>query len=292
MQEIVAVNGQIFKPEEARISVFDRGFLYGDGVYEVARSYNGIFFGLEDHIDRLFHSAQMIDLDIGLSRVGLIKEIYRIHRESQIPDSYMRVVVTRGEGRINLDPAASTKANIVVFIRPLDPIDPAFYEKGVDLIMASVLRNTKKALDPNVKSGNYLNNILALAEAKKKKAYDALMINREGYVTEGTTFNIFFVKNKTIVTSPDEADILQGITRKTLIKIAHREHLKCETRFFTPQELKNADEAFTSSSVKEVMPVRTIDGVKIGSAPGELTKKFSQLYKQYVADYCKHHKTV
>ncbi|MDZ4675874.1 MAG: aminotransferase class IV [Oligoflexia bacterium] len=288
MRELVAVNGEIFKPEEAKISVFDRGFLYGDGVYEVARSYGRIFFGLEEHIDRLFNSAQQIGLDIGSSKSELIKEIYRIYKTADRDDCYMRIVVTRGEGPIGLDPAKASKPNIVIFVKDIPQVDPKLYETGMDIITASVLRNPKKSLDPNIKSGNYLNNVMAMGEASRQKAHDAVMVNRDGKVTEGTTWNIFMVKNGGLVTAPDEADILQGITRRKLKSIAELAGIKWEERYFTSDELKKADEVFTTGSVKEVMPVKTIDGTLIGSGKvGPVTLKLAKLYKEHVKDYCK-----
>jgi branched-chain amino acid aminotransferase len=180
----------------------------------------------------------------------------------------------------------------VVFIQDLPTVDPNFYVSGQDLMMSSVIRNSKKALDPNVKSGNYLNNILALGEAKRKKIYDSIMVDKDGRVTEGTTWNIFIVKNETYITPPDEADILHGITRKILRRLAKENGLKWEERFFTAEELKTADEVFSSSSIKEVMGVRSVDGALIGGHgnPGPMTKKLAQIYKDYVKKYCQDYK--
>ncbi|MCC6278029.1 MAG: aminotransferase class IV [Oligoflexia bacterium] len=287
MLELVSINGNVTPPEKAQISVFDRGFLYGDGIYEVARSYNRIFFGLEDHIDRLLNSAQRIQLEIGMSKDELISEIYRIYKHSEINDAYMRIVITRGEGRINLDPTQTElSSNVVIFIQKLPKIDPKIYDRGISLLTASVFRNPKKSLDPNIKSGNYLNNIMALGEAKKKGADDALMTNREGEVTEGTTWNIYAVINGEIVTPPDDADILRGITRKTLRELCANNKLKWIERPIKLAELVKADEVFTTGSVKEVVPVSQIDGQKIKNCPGAITKLLQKLYKGYIDDYC------
>jgi branched-chain amino acid aminotransferase len=187
MKDVVAINGKVFAPQDAMVSVFDRGFLYGDSVYEVARSYHHIFFALEDHIERLFRSAKRIGLEIGLTPADLIKEIYKVYEQSGLEDAYMRIVVSRGEGPINLDPTNFTHPNIVIIIKALEPAQVSLYSTGMKVVTSTFLRNAKEALDPNIKSGNYLNNILALGEAKKKKADDALLVNREGFVTEGTT---------------------------------------------------------------------------------------------------------
>jgi branched-chain amino acid aminotransferase len=287
MSDFVAINGHLCRPEEAKISVFDRGFLYGDGIYEVTRSYGRVLFALEEHIDRLYNSARLIALDIGYEKTGLIKELYRLYKQVNRDDIYMRVIITRGEGQISLDPAAATKPNMVVIFKDLPPIDAKLYDTGVDVITASIQRNPKKSLDPNIKSGNYLNNILAMAEAKKQGAYDALMVNREGHVTEGTTWNVLMVKGGVVVTPPDEADILHGITRKILKKLCKQNDILWQERFFAPDELKAADEVFLSSSLREVLPIRSVDGKSIGNGkPGPVAERLAGIYKQYVREYC------
>ena len=293
MNELVAVNGEIFKPEDAKISVFDRGFLYGDGIYEVARSYGRVLFALEDHIERLYKSASRIDLDLRVTSAEMIQEIYRVYKLANRDDAYMRIVVTRGEGPISLDPTVATKPNMVIFIKDIPKIDPKLYETGMDVVTASVLRNSKESLDPNIKSGNYLNNILALHEAKKKKAHDALMVNREGNVTEGTTWNLFMVKDGKAITPPDKADILHGITRKIIRKIGTEENIVIEEKFFSVDDLKRADEAFSTGSVKEVMAIRSVDDKVISTGkPGPITLKISAAYKKYVQAYCENCKGI
>jgi branched-chain amino acid aminotransferase len=289
MAELVAINGEVFRPEEARISVFDRGFLFGDGVYEVVRSYGMVLFALEDHLDRLFNSAARIDLDIGYTKESMAKELYRVYRQSAQNDMYLRVVITRGESqRINIDPSQKLKPNIVIYIKDIEKADPRLYDEGVDIVTATVFRNTKKSLDPNIKSGNYLNNVLAIGEAKKKKAYDAVMTNKDGFVTEGPTWNIFMVKNGHYITPPDDSDILHGITRKILKGICLKNKLPWDEKPFTVAELKGADEAFSTGSVKEVLAIRSVDGQKIGTVvPGPMTQKLAKLYKEYVQDYCR-----
>ena len=293
MSELVAINGEVFKPQDAKISVFDRGFLFGDGVYEVVRSYGRVLFALEDHVERLFNSANRINIDLGMTPTQLQDEMYRVFKLANQDDMYVRIVVSRGESqKINIDPSLpNLKPNIVIYVKPIDKGDPQNYSEGVDIITASVFRNPKRSLDPNIKSGNYLNNVLAIGEAKKKKAYDAVMTNREGYLTEGPTWNIFIVKDGVYITPPDESDILHGITRKILKKVCHKNNLAWQERAFTPEEMRKADEAFSTGSVKEVMPIRTLDGVKIGNGkPGPLTLKLAQLYKEYVRHYCEERK--
>lgn len=288
MAEIVAVNGEIFRPEEAKISVFDRGFLFGDGVYEVVRSYGRVLFAIEDHIDRMIKSAGRIDLDLGGTRDEIIKEMYRVYKKADQDDMYVRIVVTRGTGqRINIDPNQPLKCNTVIYVKAIEKWDPIQHAEGVDIVTASVFRNPKKSLDPNIKSGNYLNNIMAISEAKKKKVYDAVMTNSEGFITEGPTWNVFIVKDGAYISPPDEADILHGITRKIIKGICKEKNLKYVERFFTTAEFKDADEAFSTGSVKEILAIRSLDGVKIGTGrPGPLTQKLALLYKEYVKNYC------
>jgi branched-chain amino acid aminotransferase len=289
MAEIVAVNGEIFKnPEDAKISVFDRGFLFGDGVYEVVRSYGRVLFALEDHLDRLIKSAGRIDLDLGATKSQLINELYRVYKEADQDDMYVRIVVTRGTGqRINIDPNQPLKSNTVIYVKAIEKWDPKQHEEGVDIITSSIFRNPKKSLDPNIKSGNYLNNIMAIAEAKRKKVYDAVMTSSEGYITEGPTWNVFIVKDGKYISPPDDSDILHGITRKIIRGLCKANNLEMIERNFKVDEFKKADEAFSTGSIKEVLPIRSIDGVKIGTGnPGPMTKKLALLYKEYVKKYC------
>lgn len=287
--EIVAINGKIFKPSEAKISVFDRGFLYGDSVYEACRSYGGVFFALEDHIERLFKSGHRIGMDMQMHEREYMAEIYRVAHEAGLQDAYMRIIVSRGEGDINLDPNSSRNTTSVIILKKVEAmLNPKVYTEGVDLITAkTVRRNTRDSMDPNIKSGNYLNNIMALGEAKQKKAYDAIMLNQEGFVTEGTTSNFFIVKNKTLYGPPDEAAILHGITRARIRKLCKRHRIRYVEKMFRPGDVYKADEAFMTGSVKEIVPVRTLDGKKIGKAvPGLITTKISEHYKEMVKKYC------
>ncbi len=287
--ELVSINGEIFKPSKAKVSVFDRGFLYGDSVYEVARRYDGVFFGLEDHIDRMFYSASRIGLDLKKTKRDYISEIYRVAEVSGLDNAYMRIVVTRGEGGINLDPNSSDNINCVIFMRGAEKfIVPENYKNGLDIITAVTERNTKKATDPNVKSGNYLNSVLALGEAKKSKSHDAIMVDRDGFVTEGTTWNFYIVKKGVVITPPEDSDILLGITRKKLKEICKKNKIPFKEKKFKPSEAQKADEAFASGSFKEVTPIRSLDGKVFPSGvPGPMTEKLMKLYKNSVKEYCR-----
>jgi branched-chain amino acid aminotransferase len=286
---LVYVNGKITKPEDAVISVYDRGFLFGDAIYEVTRSYGKIFFGLEPHIDRLYRSADAIQLNIGMSKTKLIDEMYSLYKKENQNDAYIRIQISRGnckKEQISLFPENFDQANVVMYLHPLKPFAPHLYEQGQKLVHAGNFRNPKKSLDPNIKSGNYLNNIIALLNVDKSKYSDSFLLNEDGYVTEGTTYNIFYVKDNVVYTNPDDSDILQGITRQIVFDIASKNGITVKRQNFTLDDLYTADEVFTTSSTKEVMAVSHVDDKKIASGlPGKLTKDLARIYKDYIKTY-------
>jgi branched-chain amino acid aminotransferase len=284
--KLVAINGEIFKPEEAKISVFDRGFMYGDAVYEVARSYGRVFFELEEHIQRMFNSASFIHLDLRRTPQQYMDEIYRIY--SLVPDEnvYMRIQITRGTGHIGLGLKNATEPNVVIYVRELELLPAESYEQGVKVVTTSRLRNNKKALDPNIKSGNYLNNVLAFVDATSADALESIMVNAAGEVTEGTTSNIFRVQKGVVYGPPDEFDLLKGITRRVVVGLCSDLKIPYRESGFTPQELENSDEVFLTSSVREVLPVRVVNGTAVRQAPGPFTSQLAVAYKNYVRRYC------
>jgi len=289
---LVSINGVITPPEEATVSVFDRGFLYGDSVYEVTLTYDDTPFLLDAHLDRLWHSATSIGMDINWSREKIKEYIDTGLKEVRaLTDSkryYIRVIITRGAGEIGLDPTLSNGQNLFIIFKPLPEINPAYYKDGVDLVVTDVIRNPKMAMDPNVKSGNYLNNVMAIRAAKEKGAYDAVMLNEKGFVTESTSANIWIVLGDKIITPPIEAGLLGGITRKSLIRIGLENELKIKEQNFSPETLSSADEVFITSSTREVLPVTKINGELIANgAPGPITKKLHALYKEFVKESCK-----
>lgn len=288
---LVYVNGLVTQPEDAVISVYDRGFLFGDAVYEVTRSYGKILFSLEAHIDRLYRSAEAIMLNIGINKDDFLKQIYEFYKKENNNDMYIRIQVSRGnvkKEQISLFPENHGQANVVMYLHPLKPFNPTLYTEGQKLIHAGNLRNSKKSLDPNIKSGNYLNNIIALLNIDKEKYSDSFLLNEQGHVTEGTTFNIFYVKDSVVYTSPDDSDILLGITRSILLEESAKQGIVIKKKNFTLDDLYNADEVFTTSSTKEVMPVSFIDDKKIASGlPGKVTNKLIAIYKEQIASYLK-----
>ena len=283
MEEIVNINGRIVQAEEARISVFDRGFLYGDSVYEVTRSYEGVLFLLDEHLDRLWNSAAIIGMKFSFGRPFLVSEIKKTFEALGEAQAYIRVVVTRGEGPITLDPGLELKNNLVIIGRKLQDNPSWWYTKGVSLGIVNVLRNDKRSIDPNAKSGNYLNNILAYGKAKEAGFYDAVMENHLGNITEGTTSNVFIVCNREIWTPPLGEGLLRGITRTKIIELCQSHGILLKEKPFTAKDLLGADECFISSSTREVVPVTQVnDRVLSNGKPGEITQKVARLFREYV----------
>ena len=281
---IININGEICRPEDAKISVFDRGFLFGDSVYEVAKTYQGIPFLLQDHLDRLWKSASRLEMHLTISQDEVSAEVNKALAELGVEEAYFRIILTRGEGPISLDPGEGVKNNLIIIAQEHLPYPSTWYENGVHVVITNVVRVSKESVDPNVKSGNYLNNVMAFMQAKREKAFDSIMLNYKGYVTQGTTSNVWIVKDNTIKTPPLQAGILEGITRKTLLQLAKSDDsLKIEQVNFTAEELINADECFLTSTMKEIVPVTQVDNSPIGTGTvGPLTVKLHSLYSDFV----------
>ncbi len=285
MKELVAINGEIFKPNEAKISVFDRGFLFGDAIYEVTRSYGRIFFQIEPHVERLYRSAEWIGMDLGKTQKQMIENIYNIYKKVDCDDVYMRIQISRGDGPIGMSKNLVKKPNEVIIIYPFVQIDKKYFEEGAKIFVSERLRNAKKALDPNIKSGNYLNNVLAFGEGEKEGAFETFMLNAQGHLTEGTTSNIFMVKGDALITPPSSYDILVGITRGIVMEIAGNLGLKVEEKGFDLKTLQSADEVFLTSSTREIVPVKDVNGKTFQPSKYEKTKKLMNEYKSYVNRY-------
>ncbi len=266
MSTIVNINGKIFKEHNAKISVFDRGFLFGDSIFEVVRTYNkDKIFALNLHLDRLYKSAEFISLKLK-NRKYLEKIIRDTIRRGNNNESYVRLVITRGIGsEIGMNPDYASKPNYIVIVKKFVPPPKNPQKRCIKAAIASIKRNYKDSLNPLIKSGNYLNNILAHIDAMNKGGVEAIMVNPEGYVAEGTTFNVFMVKNGVFYTPPLEVGILDGITRKILIKLMKEANIRFVEKKIGPNELLKADEVFFTSTLREIQPVIEIDGKKIGN---------------------------
>lgn len=277
----VFIDGQIYDEHEARVSVFDRGFLYGDSVYEVARTSGGRPVDYERHIERLERSAAAIWLPCP-GREILADAVRRTLAAAGNDESYIRVVLTRGAGAIGLDVALAEHALLIVIVRPLALPDAELYERGASLRIVQVRRTSREAVDPGVKSGNYLNNILALAEARRRGAYEGVMLSAEGAVAEGSTSNVFVVKDETISTPATAVGLLAGITRHRVIELAGEAGIEVREGQLHPDELRQADEVFITSSIRGILPISRVDDVDI-PAPGPVTETIVERYAEFLA---------
>ncbi len=265
----------------ATVSVFDHGLLYGDGVFEGIRSYHHLVFKLREHIDRLYESAHTIMLTIPYSKAELIDIVKDSLRVNKLSDAYIRLVVTRGEGDLGLDPRKCAKPTVFVIADRIELYPKKLYEQGLDLITVATQRNVPEALNPQIKSLNYLNNILAKIEAITAGFEEAIMLSPSGYVTECTGENIFIVKGKQLLTPPPYIGVLRGITRQTVMGLGHALRLKVAEELLTRHDLFNADECFLTGTAAELVPVVKIDGRVIGTGkPGSITKRLQQAFRQ------------
>ncbi|MDI3546533.1 MAG: branched-chain amino acid aminotransferase [Halanaerobiales bacterium] len=282
MSRKIYLNGEIVPEEEAKISVFDHGYLYGDGIFEGIRAYNGRVFKLEEHIKRLYQSAKTIMLDIGLTPEEMQEAILETIRANLLRDAYIRVVVSRGVGDLGLNPLKCKKPTIVIIASEIALYDQELYEKGLHVMTVPTRRNGAEMVNPRIKSLNYLNNIMARIEANLIGAPEAIMLNNEGYVAECTGDNIFIIEGDQLITPPKYAGILKGIKREVVIEIGETLGLKLREELFTRYDLYNADECFLTGTAAEVIPVVKIDGRVIGDGkPGAYTKKIIEEFRRY-----------
>ena len=279
----IYINGKFYDKKDAKISVFDHGLLYGDGVFEGIRSYNRLVFKLREHIDRLFESAHSIMLAIPLTKEQLIKATLLTLKENNLKDAYVRLVVTRGEGDLGLDPRKCKGCATIIIIADKVALYPEkLYKEGLKIVTVPTIRNLPEALNPQIKSLNYLNNILAKIEALNAGCDEAIMLDSLGYVAECTGDNIFIAKQSHLYTPPQCMGTLRGITRDTVLEIARKNKIPVHEHVLTRHEVYISDECFLTGTAAEIIPVVEVDGRIIGSGkPGKftlnLTKKFKEL---------------
>jgi len=285
-EPLVYINGKFYPKSKAAISVYDHGFLYGDGVFEGIRAYNGVVFKLREHIDRLYDSAKAIMLEIPLTKEEMINAILETLRKNNLRDAYIRVLVTRGVGDLGLDPRKCGKPNVIIIAEPMLPLYGRESKmKGVSLIISSVKRDRVDATTHQIKSMNYLNSILAKLEAIAAGADDAVMLDDRGFVSETTATNIFIVKNGKIMTPPTTTGALPGITRNFVIELAKRLGYDVEEKDITPFELLTADEVFITGTGAEIVPVTKIAGRIIGRGKaGEITMRLIEEFEKEKAN--------
>ena len=277
----VFINGTLYNKEDAKVSVYDHGFLYGDGVFEGMRSYGGSVFRMKEHLDRLWESAEKIQLEIPMSKEQMADSVNATLAANEIEDGYIRLVVSRGEGTLGLDPNKCPMPNIIIITDLITLYPDEFYQNGLEIITAKTIRNHPGALDPRIKSLNYLNNILAKIEGLAAGCVETLMLNHQGEVAECTGDNIFIVQDGRLLTPPVEAGVLEGITRGAVMELAAEDDVEVVETTMTLEDVYAAEEVFLTGSAAEIVPVIKVDGNQIGNGtPGLLTRRIADLYSQ------------
>jgi len=271
---VIYCNGAFVPEEEAKVSVFDHGFLYGDGIFEGIRAYYGRVFKLDEHLKRLYESAKSIQLNIGISKVEMQEIVLETLRKNGLKDAYIRLVVSRGKGDLGLDPTKCPQAAIFCIAAQIKIFEPIMYEMGLEVKTVAIRRNNPDSLSPRIKSLNYLNNILAKIEANQAGVVEGIMLNQEGYVAEGTSDNIFIVREGVLITPPLSAGILEGITRDSVLQLAKKLGIEAREELFTRHDLYTAEECFLTGTAAELIPVIKVDGREIGDGvPREVYKQ-------------------
>ena len=280
----IYLNGKIVDKADAKVSVFDHGFLYGDGVFEGIRVYSGRVFKHREHIDRLYESARALLLDIPMTHEQMIAAVEQTVKANGKPDGYIRLIVSRGAGTLGLDPR-KCEPQIIIIVDDIALYPAELYDTGLEIITASTIRNHPNALNPRIKSLNYLNNILAKIEAIRAGCLEAIMLNIQGEVAECTGDNIFVVKNGVLKTPPPDAGILEGITRNAVLGLAATAGIPARETPLSRHDVYVADELFLTGTAAEVIPVVKVDGRAIGTGkPGPLTKQLRERFLKYVRE--------
>jgi branched-chain amino acid aminotransferase len=279
----IYINGKYYDKADAKISVFDHGLLYGDGIFEGIRVYAGRIFRLRRHLERLYDSAKAIKLEIPLNFEQMMAAVRDAVEVNQKQDVYIRLVVTRGVGTLGLDPRKASNPQVIIIVDEISMYPKEFYENGLRIVTASTIRNHPNSLNPRIKSLNYLASILAQIECTEAGCIEALMLNHKGEVAEGSADNIFLVKHGVLKTPPPEAGILEGITRETVMELARKAGTTVLETALTRFDVYGADECFLTGTGAEIIPVVQVDGRAIGTGkPGPMTKQILERYHQLV----------
>jgi branched-chain amino acid aminotransferase len=279
----IYINGKLYDKADAKISVYDHGLLYGDGVFEGIRIYNGKVFRLREHLQRLYDGARSIRLEIPLNREQMEEAVNSTVQANNKRDGYIRLVVTRGAGYLGLDPRKASNPQVIVIVDDIALYPPELYEHGLEIATVSTIRNHPNALNPRIKSLNYLNNIMAQIEAVQAGCFEAMMLNHKGEVAECTGDNIFVAKRGVLRTPPTDAGILEGITRGAVIELARGANIPVHEVALTRYDVYAADECFLTGTAAEVVPVVKCDGRLIGTGkPGPLTKQLREQFQRLV----------
>ncbi|MBN8209938.1 branched-chain-amino-acid transaminase [Bacillus sp. NTK071] len=282
-EQWIYLNNEFVKKEDAKVSVYDHGFLYGDGVFEGIRMYDGNVFRLEHHLDRLYDSAHSIMLKIRQTKEEMTNIIVETLKKNKLQDAYVRIVVSRGVGNLGLDPFTCKEPQVIVIAESLALFPKHLYESGIDIVTVASRRNRSDVLSPKVKSLNYLNNILVKIEANLAGVSEALMLNDQGYVAEGSADNIFIVKGNVIKTPPGYVGALEGITRNAIMELASKKGYDMREETFTRHDVYVADEVFLTGTAAEVIAVVKVDGRVIGEGkPGKTTNDLLGAFRNIV----------
>ena len=277
----VYIDGKYYPKEQARVSVYDHGLLYGDGVFEGIRAYSGRVFRLDEHLERLYASARSVAIDIPMGLPEMRETVLETLRRNKLRDSYIRLMVTRGVGDLGLDPRKCNKASVIVITDTIKLYPADAYEHGLRIIIASTRKNSPDCLSPRIKSMNYLNNILAKIEAIGAGVAESLMLDKNGFLTECTSENIFIVKNRTLYTPTSVVGILEGITRSVVMELAQRAGIEVQMAFLTPHDLYTADESFVTGTGAEILPVVEVGQRKIGDGKvGPITRQLLGAFRE------------
>jgi branched-chain amino acid aminotransferase len=280
----IHLNGKLVEKHEAVISVYDHGFLYGDGIFEGIRIYHGKVFKLQEHLERLYESARHIDLHIPMDIPTMARAVEDTVHANNKKDGYIRLVISRGVGNLGLDPRKTNNPQIIIIVDDISIYPEEMYEKGMEIITATTIRNIPNALNPRIKSLNYLNNILAKIEANRAGVPEAIMLNHLGEVAECTADNLFLVKNGILKTPAPHCGILEGITRNTVIDLARAEDIEVQECVLTRHDVFIAEECFLTGTAAEVVPVTKCDGRVIGEGkPGKITKLLRERFRKFVS---------
>ncbi|WP_129691933.1 branched-chain-amino-acid transaminase [Gottfriedia acidiceleris] len=284
-EQQIFLNGEFVQKQDAKVSVYDHGYLYGDGVFEGIRVYDGNVFRLKEHLIRLYESAKSILLTIPYSLEELTQIVVDTVNRNNLHSGYIRLVVSRGEGNLGLDPTSCPRANVVVIAEQLALFPQELYENGMEIVTVATRRNRSDVLNPQIKSLNYLNNILVKIEAKLAGVQEALMLNDQGFVAEGSGDNVFLVKGNRLITPPSSAGALEGITRNAIMELGDTLGYEVEEKLFTRHDVYVADEVFLTGTAAEVIGVSKVDGRVIGDGkPGPNTQRLLKAFRQLVVE--------
>lgn len=284
-ETLVYIDGEYYPKSQAKISVFDHGFLYGDGVFEGIRAYKGVVLKLKEHIDRLYNSAKVLMLNIPLTKDEMINAVLETLRRNKLTDAYIRLVVTRGVGDLGLDPRKCMKPTVIIIADSIKLYSREAKEKGIRVLIVWVRRNPVDTTPHEVKSLNYLNSVLGKIEANNAGYDEAICLDKNGYVSEGVGENLFIVKNGKLVTPPAYAGLLVGITRDIVMKLAERIGYTVIEQNITPADLFTADEAFLTGTAAEITPIAEVNGRPIGDGkPGPVTRRLMMEFEKLLGD--------